>query len=340
MKEKSVEKMKDMYETMPDPEQYPVPALLIDQNFVLKKRNRRAEKLLPPPWRLRRLLEQMKKEKEERRWRLAILDGVSYLVGLLPGKDFFAVVFAESLFPLQESLLRHFLGEGLDTLENYTHAMEGGSEFRENTELMERVTTRTFRLREEMHAYHWYLSLSKRRWREPCILNLRKFLDGFFIRLKEMRVFATLSCPKAAVQVSPDVLAALVLNLVQFIAVYEGVFNPSVSAELEGKMLRLSFTFSDEENIFFAMASLFRKDGDFSEFSAAMGLTPLFSVIALCRMSGIGLEMHQGEGTARIVMTMPGGGADASFFLENSETPDEAWFETWVREILLFNKNI
>lgn len=332
--------MKEMFETMPDLEQYPVPVLLTDQNFVLKKRNRRAEKLLPPPWRLRRLLEQMKKEKEERRWHLATLDGISYLVGLIPWEDFFAVVFAESLFPLQESLLRHFLGEGLDVLENYTLAMEGDAEFRENAELMERVTTRTFRLREEMHAYHWYLSLSRRKWKEPTVLDLRKFLEGFFVKLKEMRVFAALSCPDAAVQISPDVLAALVLNLVQFITVYEGVFTPVVSAEIKERRLHLRFSFDDREHVFSAMANLFRKDGDFSDFSAAMGLVPLLSVIVLCRMNGVDLEMRQGEGVAHIVMTMPGSPADASFFLENNEIPDEAWFETWLREIFFSNKKI
>ncbi|MBR3837122.1 MAG: hypothetical protein IKJ74_03165 [Clostridia bacterium] len=118
------------------------------------------------------------------------------------------------------------------------------------------------------------------------------------------------------------------------------VFTPFVSAELEGKVLRLSFAFSDEENIFSAMASLFQADGDFSCFSAAMGLAPLFSVIALCRMSGIGLEMRRQEKAAQIVMTMPGGRANASFFLENSETPDEAWFESWLREILFLNKKM
>ena len=332
--------MKKMHEALPDPDRFPVPAVLTDADFTLIKRNRRAEKLLPPPWRLRRFLEQMKKESKDRRWHLAVLDGISYLVGLFPEESGFTVVFAESLFPLQESLLQHFFEKGLDTLETYTHAAEGASEYSENAELMERVTTRAFRLRQEMHAYHWYLSVSRRGWREPAVLDLRKFLEAFFVKLREMRVFASLSCPAVAVQVSPDVLAALVLNLVQYITVYEGVFDPAVSAELRGKHLRLCFSFPDGEKIFCAMARLFEAEGDFSEFPGAMGLTPLFSVITLCRMNGIKMEMRQRGETAQIVMTMPGGEAKDSFFLESGEKPDEAWVETWLREILFLNKKM
>ena len=242
-------------ETHPFPiENYLFPAVVVREDLSLIARNRLAKKLLPAPWKLRQYLKHMEGGGSEERWLLSEWEDVRWFVGVIRRDDFRLLVFLENLFPLYEPLARRLFEEEDDLLEemlNTNRDAASGPELRES--LCARVAARTFRLRRQIGLCRSLFSISEKSRRRDvkmdptvcCVTRLAAILEQ---KLKQYRLdLAYVRRENYSAFVSPWALLAVMINLVQFAAVYEGDERVELLLEQRGRTLWMKLSYAGRQ---------------------------------------------------------------------------------------------
>ncbi len=321
-----------------DLERFPFPVISVDPDFELLERNRLAQKLLLPPWQLRRYLKELRKKGCKERFFVSSLENRSYFVALLSRPSGYWIAFLENLFYFYEPLTRPLLGEGVELMgqwqdrERFSADLFGQEKHRA---LSDRITARTCRLREQMSMLHRLLSLSGRAWQEPCWCDVAGLIRILQRKLKEHRITLELdSTAQGSCPVSPEALIAAVVNLVQFVLVYEGESHLHLCQDRGETTQVLHVSFREREGLFSDFSKLFESVGTGKELPGVIGLAPLFSAMILCRENGMKMELFSDGDVGRIDLILPNGKDYDVQFLGTKLGKEEAMAEAWIRQIL------
>lgn len=298
----------------------PYPALVANEEGQVLYRNRLAKKLLPAPHRLRRFLLE-RAETEKKRFFEASLEGVCYYVGTTQVQNGrYLVCFLESFLPFYEPLSRIIL-EQMQTFfwdmfpgEDSVHT-EGTAK-----EILDGIAARTFRLRTEEKGYLRLLKMKDRIPGEAVSCSISGFFRHLEQALEKRGIFLSASCPpRAAVKISPDSLSFLILNLVQFVYLFEGEHEIRAAVVQMEEGYRLSFAFSDRNLLFDSLETLFC--GKESLDAHLLLAVPLLCAIRLCSEDGVPWILRGEAGQVTFTFSLPAGDRLPDAFL--SETMAE-----------------
>lgn len=324
-----------------DCEHFPFPAVLVDPMFEILERNRLAQKLLLPPWRLRRYLKKFEKGEKKDRFFVSNLEDRCYFVAFLCHPRGYLIAFLENLLYLYQPLTRAILSEGVELMGQWqAHEallLQGFGEEKDRA-LAERIAARTCRIREQMAMVHRLLSLTGRTLSKPLSCNASGLIRLLQSKLKEHRITLDFDGEKGVnCFVSPEALVAVVVNLVQFVLVYEGEsrLNLALKPRKDQWVLRLSFR--EREGLFSDFAALFEMVKNGTELPRAIGLAPLFSSMILCRENGLELELFSDGEVGRIDLVLPDGKEQEVQFLGSKLAKEEKVVEAWIAQILFPN---
>ncbi len=318
------------------------PSVVTDEEFSLLFRNRAAQKLLPAPWRLKRYLKTLAKEKKEGCVMCAELEEISYFVCILPPENSERLlIFLENFMPFCEPFSKSLFGESLRVLDEICLPLKPQFEFQgtaRNVHLEERVISRTHRLRGAMEMYRHFLTLSKRPMRAPSVCSLPGILQALSDRLHQPRVSLSFECTSdAAVMASPDALIFALLNVIRFLYVYQGLEEVSVQVKKTGNGVVLSFSFSDQEQVFSVLARIFRQESG-KEFPKDLALAPLFLSFLLCREHHMNMSLKSENGMGQILIKLPSAQMIPEAFLGTKTAAEHRLLDQWIREIFFYEE--
>lgn len=295
-------------------ETFPFPALISDGRGNLLHRNRMAKGLLPSPWRLRRFLLQKREEKEIFS---AQMDGRYYFVGKIQREDCFLFIFLESFLPFYPAVSHALLKEAVEHMELLCKEEQTQTLPKEGKHLQEGLIARTVKIRRESDAYFRLLNAKSYATGRQAVLDLPSYLEAVKRELAGKRVVLEVekSEPLGAC-FSPSSLAFILLSVLQFVFLFQGEERIRAKAKKRGNRVALSLIFPDEEGLFAAFFALTEEEKTQKRpFPAGVGLSPLFSALAVCREERLNVRIlfENGQGTMEILL--PGAGVLPEAFL-------------------------
>lgn len=308
----------------------PYPAILVGEKGQIIEKNRLARRLIPGGAELKGFLQKIK-EKEAEPLFEASLDSVRYFVAVIPENETCKrICFLEHFLPFYEPFSQMFLGEMKDFFWQLFLGQESNS-FRELTPaLLDAIAARSIRLRDEEKAYLRLLDMRSYKPGERVSCSVSGFfhhLTGALARRGIHLDFEIAS--ESGVLFSTAGFTHLVLNLVQFAYLFDGVEDMKVSVGETKRKLRFSFSFPDHLNFSFLCSSLLK--GEIKEIPDALLSTPLFSVLCLCRKENLKWMLSAGEGRLLFEVFLPRAEILPSAFLSDASAEE-------VKELLQIEK--
>lgn len=137
---------------------------------------------------------------------------------------------------------------------------------------------------------------------------------------------------KCACILPPEILVALVLNLVRFVMVYVGGEGMELSLVRSEERHLLTLGFSDRHGLFEMLSELLNHHFS-AEREELSSLSPLLLSIVICRRYGIGLEASASEGKGQIEVSFKATAQKPEFFLGTRPEEEETLLREWVAEI-------
>ncbi len=322
-------------------EEYWFPAVICGEDKLY--RNRFAAGLLPPAWRLRRFCEQNRKALQEDGIIPAELDGIFYYVAAFspPSKNWQILLFLERFFPFCEAFSRYLLREDLDLHRLLLPHREQPNRENGKRNLDTKIIARIDRLRSDRSLYYRLLTLKHRDWGEKRLCDLSSFVRLASKKLEEVRICTEeLICPKdVGVKISPSSFLFVFFNLIQFAELISGQQKIRLRLEKKGKNAVLSLSFPDRDSVFDMLFSLLQGEEGEEIFPRAMGISPLWCALAVCREENIGIRFQKNRERGRILLSVPLVKAPIEAFLGAADHKIKVLLDQELRRVFFFDDN-
>jgi len=312
-----------------------VPAVVVNVQYALCFRNRMAQRLLPPPWKLKRYLTILGKElgtagMTQVKWGDTVY--FAETVNVSGCSTHFLLLFTETFLPFQEPFSRYLIRENLSCFRQFGTSSEQRSAASGSDALADRIASRLYGQRQHYYAYYRLLTVNQTVEKAPVSFDsvhlLKKISDslkgariGFRVNAeKDLRVFAT-----------PSSFLFSVLSVVQFLKVFEGQDDVSVTAKEKGGWVELTFSFFDREGLFGAFSSLMEWEED--RFPETMGMIPLLFAMSVAKKEGMKFRVTVRENLGEVVVKIPLSKEPSALFLGSRRELETVLVEETVRKI-------
>ena len=282
----------------------PYPVVLVNEQGEILSRNRLAQKLLPPPSRLKGFLKNLGEKRKAPIFEAELCD-IRYFVGVLPEKDgCFSLCFLEHFLPFYEPFSRMILSE----MQGFFWELfsEGG---KRETQLslpgfLDALAARTYRLRNEEKGYLRLLQMRNYVPGESVSCSVEGFFHHLQATLSKRGIRLTLEGgADTAVAFSTEAFTLLALNLVQFAYLFEGADEIFVHTEKRDGKVELCFSFPDPAHFSSVLSRLL--DGKEEQIPGALLVSPLFCALCLCRKENILWKIRQKDNRFEFSVFLP-----------------------------------
>lgn len=322
-------------------EDYWFPAVICREGKLY--RNRFAVGLLPPVWKLRRFWEQHQKALQEDGIIPAELDGIFYYVAAVspPSKQWYLLLFLERIFPFCEAFSRYLLQEEQELHRLLLPSLEPLQREEKTKHLDTKIIARIDRLRSDRSLYCRLLTLKQRDWGEKRLCDLASFVRLASEKLKEVRICTEeLICPKeVGAQFSPSAFLFVFFNLIQFAELISGQERIRLRLEKKGKNAVLSLSFPDRDSVFDLLFRLLQGEEGEEIFPRALGISPLWCALSVCREETIGIRFQKSEGRGNILLSVPLVKAPTEAFLGAADHKPEFLLDQEFHRIFFFDEH-
>lgn len=300
----------------------PCPVILVGEEGEVLWRNRLAQKLLPPPCRLKRFLYQFQEKQGEIVFE-AELDKIRYFVAVFPENNgAFRLCFFEDFLPFYEPFSRVVLEEMQDFFWHLFEEKEQREKEVSAPGFLDSLAARTYRLRQEEKAYLRLLKMRSYVPQERVSCSVSGFFHHLQSALATRGLRLLLDCPEnASAEFSTGAFSLLALNLIQFVYLFEGGDEVSVCVREAEEKIFFEFSFADPSGLSKVFGETFMEGGD-KKIPDALVCSPLFCALCLCRRENVAWQILAENGQIRFAFSLPRALALPAAFLAESTSEE------------------